>query len=109
MTTERAPRLPIWLVCSSLAGLMTPGQRNEVLVAGRARFEIVAAEENRCAGVWMRVGGECMVTVMLRDRNYECPGFDDVKAIAEGGGLKRARLQLHGLLSGQQGAIKLAL
>jgi hypothetical protein len=62
------------------------GQWNELLVDGRARFEVVAAEEDRGAGVGIRVGGERVATVMVHDRNYEGPGFNYVQAVAEGGG-----------------------
>jgi hypothetical protein len=35
------------------------------------------------------MGGERMATIMVRDRNYERPGFNNVQAIAEGGRLNR--------------------
>jgi hypothetical protein len=55
MKSERAPRRPIWW-CAVVERFDDAGQRNELLVDGRARFEVLSAEEDRGAGIGMPNG-----------------------------------------------------
>lgn len=47
-----------------------------------------------------------MATVMVRDRNYEGPGFDDVRAVTESGRLNRTHA-LQCSLNGRVGTVAL--